>query len=129
MTVRSVAFRPMTSRPTRVLTGAVGPKDHEFYEIFQEYGFEPPRAFIRCESLIALLAILAGSDAVAFLPKQWAEAEMTRGLLREFPVKEEIAGPATCLIRQAAAPLTPASEALADSLRREAVYYLSRQAG
>lgn len=107
-----------------VLTGAVGPKYHEFYEIFTDYGFTAPPALIHCESLIALLAILSGSDAVAFLPRQWAEAEMTKGLLEEIQVKEVIAGPATCLIRQVGAPLTPAAEALTDSLRREVIYYL-----
>jgi LysR family transcriptional regulator, regulator of abg operon len=110
-----------------VITGVVGPQDHEFYEIFRSYGIEPPEALIRCESLIALLSILAGSDAVAFLPRQWAESKLTEGLLQEIGVVEDIAGPKTCLIRRAAMPLTPAAEALADALRREVTYYVKKQ--
>jgi len=110
-----------------VITGVVGPRDHEFYEIFRAYGIEPPRALIRCESLIALLAILSGSDAVAFLPRQWAESKMTKALLQEIGITEGISGPRTCLIRRTATPFTPAAEALADALRREVVYYLKKK--
>ncbi|MDF8332179.1 LysR substrate-binding domain-containing protein [Novosphingobium cyanobacteriorum] len=108
-----------------VLTGAVGPRYHEFYEIFRDYGFKPPPALIQCESLIALMALLDGSDAITFLPRQWAEAAITRGLLVEFPVKETIEGPATCLMYQVGAPLTPVAEALADSFRRQVGHYLA----
>ena len=109
-----------------VITGVVGPRDHEFSEIFTEYKLPVPTPLIRCESLIALLAILAGSDAIAFLPRQWAQSHITKRLLTEFPVRETIAGPATALIRRHAMPLTPAAEALADAFRREAIYYLNQ---
>jgi DNA-binding transcriptional LysR family regulator len=110
-----------------VITGVVGPQDHEFYEIFRGYGIEPPQALIRCESLIALLSILSGSDAVAFLPRQWAESKLTKPLLQEIGIAEGISGPKTCLIRRSATPLTPAAEALADALRREVTYYLKKK--
>ena len=74
---------------------------------------------------MALFAILSGSDAIGFLPREWAEAEMTRALLQKIQVSQGITGPKTCLIRRCAAPLTRAAEALAGAPCREVTYYLS----
>jgi LysR family transcriptional regulator, regulator of abg operon len=102
-------------------TSAVGPKDDEFLNIFRENGLDAPTSLIRCESLIALLAILAGGDALAFLPRQWAVSPVTNRILAEIPIAEQIPGPSTCLIRPNSLPLTPAAESLADAMRAGAL--------
>lgn len=98
-------------------TGAVGPQDDEFRDIFVQHGLAPPISLVRCESLIALIALLAETDALAFLPRQWAYSTVTRPILAEIPIREKIHGPSTCLMRPSGLPLTPAAEALADAIR------------
>lgn len=110
-----------------IVTGAVGPHGQEFDEIFRSQKLPQPKAQTRCESLIALLALLAGSDAMAFLPHQWSSAPLTRALLTEIKIAESIPGPSTCLVRRIGLPLTPAADALATVFRREAAYYLTRK--
>ncbi|PHR92593.1 MAG: hypothetical protein COA69_07085 [Robiginitomaculum sp.] len=100
-----------------ITTSAVGPNDDEYREIFEGQGLAPPTSLIKCESLIALIALLAGTDALAFLPRQWATSELARSILAEIPITEKIPGPSTCLMRPNGLPLTPAAEALADAIR------------
>lgn len=109
-----------------IVTGAVGPRGQEFEEIFGSHGLPVPKAKTRCESLIALLALLAGSDSLAFLPHQWASAPITRTLLANIKIAESIPGTPTCLVRRSGLPLTPAADALATVFRREAAYYTNR---
>ena len=98
-------------------TSAVGPQDDEFREIFEQHGLTSPASITRCDSLVALIALLSGTDALAFLPKQWASSRVTRQILLAFPIEEVVSGPATCLLRPNGLPLTPAAEALADAIR------------
>lgn len=107
-----------------VVTGAVGPRGQEFEEIFRSHGLRVPKNPTRCEALIALLPLLAGSDALAFLPYQWADSDVTSPVLSEIEIREVIPGPSTCLIRRNGLPLTPAADALQTIFRREATYYL-----
>ena len=111
-----------------VLTGAVGPDGQEFEELFRSQGLPVPKSTTRCESLIALLALLAGSDALALLPQQWASSPVTSGLLREIKIGGRLPGPSTCLARRSDIPLTPAADALATIFRREAIYYAASAA-
>lgn len=103
-----------------VTTSAVGPQDDEFRDIFAQHGLDAPISLTRCESLLALIALLAGTDALAFLPRQWADSNVTRPILSEIPIIEKIAGPTTCLMRPSGMPLTPAAQALADAIRASA---------
>lgn len=109
-----------------IVTGVIGPHGREFDEIFHGQNLPAPKARTRCESMIALLSLLAGSDALTFLPYQWTSAPVTRTLLAEIKLTETIPGPSTCLIRRSGLPLTPAADALATIFRREATYYRNR---
>jgi DNA-binding transcriptional LysR family regulator len=95
----------------------------ECEDIFTAHGLPVPRAKIQCESMLALLALIAKSDLLAFLPPQWLESPLTRNALREIRVKEQIDGPGTCVISRSGLPLTPAAEALATAFERETSYY------
>lgn len=109
-----------------LMTSAIGPQDDEFRDIFNRHGLDAPTSLIRCESLLVLLALLAETDALAFLPRQWATARITEGLLASIPVRQIVASPTTCLITPRGMPLTPAAEALADALRTSAVSQVER---
>lgn len=109
-----------------IVTGVMGPQGKEFDEIFLSQNLPAPRTRTRCESMIALLSLLACSDALTFVPYQWTSAPVTRALLAEIKLTETIPGPSTCLIRRSGLPLTPAADALATIFRREATYYRNR---
>lgn len=98
-------------------TGALGSRDDDFQAAFEQHGLEPPPSLTRCESLIALTALLSSTDALAILPRQWPDSPALDAVLVEIPVRERIDGPATCLMRPGGMPLTPAAEALADAIR------------
>lgn len=106
-----------------VVTGAFGTRRAEFEEEFERHGLRPPKAPTRCESLLALLALLVSSDLIAFLPHQWVEAPATRGVLQRIAVREPIAGPSLGLIRRKGLPLTTLSEAMSDAIAREVHHY------
>jgi DNA-binding transcriptional LysR family regulator len=105
------------------VTLATGVKTFECEDIFKAHGLKPPRARVQCESMLALLALIAQSDLLAFLPPQWVESPLTRNVLREIRVREVIDGPPTCVIRRTGLPLTPAAEALSSAFERETAWY------
>ena len=108
-----------------VVTAAVGPRYEDFIDIFVRHGLPTPARRTRCESYIALLALIVGSDGIALMPRQWAESSATRVLLARIPLAERIAGPATCFMTRRGLPLTPAADALATSFRKEIARYTS----
>lgn len=108
-----------------VVTAAVGPRYEQFIEIFARHGLPAPARPTRCESYIALLALIAGSDGVALMPRQWAESPVTRQVLARIPLAQRIPGPSTCFMTRRGLPLTPAAEALATLFRRAVARYSS----
>ena len=108
-----------------VTTGAVGTREEEFEAPFTQRGLPVPEAPTRCESLIALLALVAGSDLITFLPSHWVTAPATRGVLQRIPVPESIDGPTLGLVRRKELPLTTLAEVMSDAIGRE-VFHLSR---
>ena len=71
----------------------------------------------RLQSLLATLALLCASDAVASLPKQWALGSPLQVAICVIPISEPLPGPDTVLIHKAGLPLTPAAELLAKLFR------------
>ena len=112
-----------------VVTGEAGPQSIEFDAAFENNGLRVPQANLQCESLIALLSIIANSDLLVFLPQKWLGNRVTDGLLAEIPVREHIDTPAICLIRREGLPLTPAAEALVNALTLEAQHRKNQRAG
>jgi LysR family transcriptional regulator, regulator of abg operon len=111
------------------VTLATGVRASECADIFAAHGLPVPRAKVQCESMLALLALIANSDLLAFLPPQWLESPLTRNALTEIRVAESIEGTPTCVIRRSGLPLTPAAEALSSAFERETVYYRRIAAG
>ena len=58
-----------------------------------------------------------------FLPQQFSESPIVSQVLARIAVREPIPGPPICLIRRRGLPLTPAADALAGALTREAELY------
>lgn len=96
----------------------------EIAGLFELHRLPPPQLGARITGgVLSLITILAHSDLLAIVPRQWTEFSPTRGMLRKLALKEEIVAPPICLIRRAVLPLTPAAEFLCDLLRRASVQY------
>ena len=101
-----------------IVTGLRERLEQEFEEQFTVLGLPSPRVTTVAESMLALLALLCSSDALAFLPQQWADTPMFKSLLAPIPVREPLTGPDIVQLSRAGLPLTPAAEALSVLLRR-----------
>ncbi len=105
-----------------ILTAA-SDRRNELERPFVDHGYPVPARTVRCESLLAVLSLLANGDALAFLPQQFSESPIVSQVLARIAVREPIPGPPICLIRRRGLPLTPAADALAGALTREAELY------
>ena len=89
--------------------------------MFTAHGLRPPNATIRADSLIGVAALLAGTDALAVLPRQWVDTPLLSSAIEPIPVRERFAGPHIAQICRAALPLTPVADRFSLLLQREAV--------
>ena len=103
-----------------IVTGLRERLEQEFEEQFAALGLASPRVTTVAESMLALVALLCSSDALAFLPHQWADAPLFKTLLEPITVREPLTGPDIVQVSRAGLPLTPAAEALSVLLRRAA---------
>jgi len=98
--------------------------DAEFGDLFRQHRLPAPRMGARAQGgTLSLITLLAHSDMLAIVPRQWTEFSPTRGTLRMLALKETIAAPSIVLVRRAGLPLTPAAEHLCDLLRRASAAY------
>jgi DNA-binding transcriptional LysR family regulator len=95
--------------------------EQELAAVFREHGLQPPRHNALGDSALSLIVLIAYTDMLAILPRQWADFPPVGSVLQKIDVKETIPAPAVALIRRADMPLTPAAEYLTDLLRRAAV--------
>ena len=103
-----------------IVTGLRERLEQEFEEQFAALGLASPRVTTVAESMLALVALLCSSDALAFLPHQWADAPLFKTLLEPITVREPLTGPDIVQVSRAGLPLTPAAEALSVLLLRAA---------
>jgi DNA-binding transcriptional LysR family regulator len=91
----------------------------EIGDLFRQHGLPMPQVGATTTGgALGLITLLANSDLLAIVPRQWLEYSPTRGALAKVDLKEKLAAPPIVIIRRAALPLTPAAEFLADQLRR-----------
>jgi len=102
----------------------------EIADLFKMHRLPVPRLGARVSGgVLGLITMLAHSDLLAIVPRQWTEFAPIRGALRKLDLKEDIEAPPICIIRRAALPLTPAAEFLCDLLRRASVQYTKSKSG
>ena len=112
-----------------IVTGLHERIEEEFEEQFTALGLRAPKSAIVAESMLALLSLLATGDGLAFLPRQWTETPLLRGLVEPIAVAEPLSGPDIVQVARAKLPLTPAAERLSTLLRRAAGKPFRRGAG
>lgn len=108
-----------------IITGATGTARAEYDDIFEQYGLVPPVPVIQCEYTTALIALLADTDLLAMLPKQWIESNVTQGLLSQINVEETlVSGMDICYIKSTTLELSPAAQYLMTLIRRYSEQYV-----
>ncbi|HYP83696.1 LysR substrate-binding domain-containing protein [Variovorax sp.] len=105
-----------------IVSGVTGVAADEHDRMFIELGLPVPRAAIQCEYGTALLTLLASTDMLAIMPRQWAESPVMSTLLSQIRIQEQLPGPDIVLIRRAGLPLTPAADWMLTLLRRHVEY-------
>ena len=103
-----------------IVTGLRERIEEEFEEQFTALGLRTPKSPIVAESMLALLSLLATGDALAFLPRQWTDTPLLKGLVEPITVAEPLMAPDIVLVTRAKLPLTPAAERLSTLLQRAA---------
>ncbi len=96
-----------------IMTGLTQPVEVEFEEQFSVHGLPAPKAVTQTLTTLPVVALLTSTDALAFLPKQWVDSPLFKGILQEIPVLEPLAGPDIVMVRRSTLPLTPLAEKLA----------------
>jgi LysR family transcriptional regulator of abg operon len=134
---RSVICRP--GHPLRKVTslaelvdaqwlvpGATGLASSEHDQLFLSLGLPVPRSTVQCEYGTALLSLLATTDMLSIMPRQWAETPILSGLLARVDVMEPIAGADIVLIHKVGLPLAPAAAHMLTLLKRNIEFYIHR---
>jgi LysR family transcriptional regulator of abg operon len=92
--------------------------EDELKSLFESYGLASPRLILRSQSALTLIVMLAHTDLLAMVPRQWKDFAPTADILATINVQERLPAPAIVLIRRRDVPLTPAAAYLASLLSR-----------
>jgi LysR family transcriptional regulator, regulator of abg operon len=103
-----------------LIAGLRGKVEEEFAAVFSAHGLPSPPVHTRAESMLVLIALLATTDALVFLPKVWATSSLFDGTLEVLKVKETLTAPDIVQMHSPRFPLTPAAEHLSLLLQRAA---------
>lgn len=113
---------------TWVVTGATGAAATENDQLFLRHGLPVPAARVVCEYDVGLLVLLASTDMLSILPRQWAHTTAFGGALAEIRVRESLPGPDIVLVRRAGLPLTPAAQHMLTLIQRHVAYHVGAAA-
>jgi LysR family transcriptional regulator, regulator of abg operon len=103
-----------------LIAGLRDKAEEEFEEVFSAHGLLSPAVRTRAESMLVLMALLATTDAIAFLPRIWATTLLFQDTLQSLDIKEKLAAPDIVQMHSSRFPLTPAAEHLSLLLQRAA---------
>jgi LysR family transcriptional regulator, regulator of abg operon len=92
--------------------------EDELRSLFASHGLASPKLILRSQSALTLIVMLAHTDLLAMVPRQWKDFAPTADILAAIKVKEQLPAPAIVLIRRRDIPLTPAAAYLAALLSR-----------
>lgn len=108
-----------------LVSGATGMASAEHDRVFTGLGLPVPQSVVHCEYATALVSLLACTDMVSIMPRQYAESGAFEGLFVAIPIREVLPGADIVLVQKSGMPLTPAAEYMLTLLRRHIGYYLN----
>lgn len=94
--------------------------DKEVITLFMAAGLPSPKIVMEASSGFTLATIVATSNLLAPVPRQWLDVIRVTGLMTRIPVIDLPNAPPICSVRRSNVPLTPAAEHLNDLATRAA---------
>ena len=88
--------------------------DDDVNAIFESAGLPRPRIAMQASSGMGIATIVASSDLLALVPRQWLDVIKVTGLLAHLPISDVPDAPRICAVRRANMPLTPAADYVND---------------
>ncbi|WP_375402174.1 LysR substrate-binding domain-containing protein [uncultured Sphingomonas sp.] len=104
-----------------VTTSVTTNSEAELFPLFERHGLPNPVIAVQAQSALSMITVVASSDILAMLPRQWLDFTRTGRLLTHISVREELAAPAICIVTRTSLPLTPVAGDLCDLFRRSAL--------
>jgi LysR family transcriptional regulator of abg operon len=95
--------------------------EQELGPLFRAHGMRPPHIETEATSALSSLIVVANTDLLAMLPRQYLRYPGMSELLQPIRIKEKLNAPDICLVTRSGLPLTPAAEFFSDLIRRTAV--------
>jgi DNA-binding transcriptional LysR family regulator len=92
--------------------------EEDLNNVFVSRGLQPPAVTLQAASAMTVVVAVAYTDLLCFVPRQWAEFELTRDALAVIAIKEVVPAPPIVLIRRPDLPLTTAAEHFCDLMLR-----------
>lgn len=89
-------------------------REDDLTSVFDAQGLTPPRAMQATTSMLTVLLLLECMDAVALVPRSWAECPPAAAAFARVPIAAPLGGYPFCTLRRSALPLTPAAQAMLD---------------
>jgi LysR family transcriptional regulator, regulator of abg operon len=106
-----------------LVPGAMGLATAEHDQVFLGLGLPIPQSVVQCEYPTALLSLLARTDMISIVPRQYVDSHPFDGFLIEIPIAETLPGAEIVLISKSGMPPTPAAEYMLTLLRRHIEYH------
>lgn len=100
----------------------------DFEEMFSRAGLPRPNIVVNARSALITMLILADSDLLTVLPRQWVDQPLLAGVIEPLALPPLSAAPIS-IVRRQDMPLTPIAEHLCDMVRRVGVQYAHTHAG
>ena len=100
----------------------------DFEEMFARADLPRPNIVVNARSALITMLILADSDLLTVLPRQWVDLPLLAGVVQPLALPPLSAAP-IAIVRRQDMPLTPIAEHLCDMVRRVGVQYAHAHAG
>jgi DNA-binding transcriptional LysR family regulator len=94
--------------------------DHDRF--FLSQSLPVPTRVVQCDNSIAMMSLLASTNMLAILPRQWIEADLARGVYAEISLEGSLPEVEIVLVCRRGLPLTPTADAMLTLLRRQLSY-------
>ena len=92
--------------------------DDDVNAAFESAGLPRPRIVMQASSGMGIATVVAASDLLALVPRQWLDVLKVTNLLARFPLADVPDAPQICAVRRANMPLTPAADFVNDLATR-----------
>ena len=104
-------------------TLAARTSEADFDRMFERAGLPPPKIAMHARSTLITLLVVAASDLLTILPKQWLEYPVAADQLQSIAIDDPMVAAPVCIVRRRDVPLTPLAERFCDLLRRAGEHY------